>query len=115
MWPGCLFHPAVESTQGTLLDWPSSFVFVFFFFVFVEPHPQHVEVPRLGVKSELWPPAYTAATATSDLSRVCNLHHSSRQRQILNPLSRARVPTCILMGPRQIRFHEATPDLASIY
>ena len=26
-------------------------------------------------------------TATPDLSRICNLHHSSRQRQIPNPLS----------------------------
>ena len=36
------------------------------------------------------PPAYTRATATQDLSRVCDLHHSSRQRQIINPLSKAR-------------------------
>ena len=27
--------------------------FFFFFFVFLEPHLQHVEVPRLGVESEL--------------------------------------------------------------
>ena len=32
----------------------------------------------------------TTATATQDLRRVCDLHHSSRQRQILNPLSEAR-------------------------
>ena len=25
----------------------------FFFFVFSEPHPRHMEIPRLGVKSEL--------------------------------------------------------------
>ena len=25
----------------------------FFFFSFLGPHPQHMEVPRLGVKSEL--------------------------------------------------------------
>ena len=28
----------------------------------------HMEVPRLGVESELQPPAYTTATATRDLS-----------------------------------------------
>uniref|UniRef100_A0A8D1NGF4 Shroom family member 2 n=1 Tax=Sus scrofa TaxID=9823 RepID=A0A8D1NGF4_PIG len=28
------------------------------------------------------------ATATRDLSRVCNLHHSSRQHRIVNPLSK---------------------------
>ena len=29
------------------------FFFFFFFFGFLEPHPWHMEVPRLGVKSEL--------------------------------------------------------------
>ena len=35
-----------------------------------------MEVPRLGVESELQLPAYTTATATPDPSHVCNLHHS---------------------------------------
>ena len=35
-------------------------------------------------------PAYTTATAMTDLSHVCNLHHTSWQCQILNPLSKAR-------------------------
>ena len=39
-------------------------------------------VPRLGVVPRL-------ATATWDLSHLCNLHHSSQQRRILNPLSKA--------------------------
>ena len=47
-----------------------------------------MDVPRLGVESELQLPAYTTATATLDPSLVCNLHHSSRQHQILNPLVR---------------------------
>ena len=34
-------------------------------------------------------------TATWDLSRVC--YHSSRQRQIINPLSGARDQTRVLM------------------
>ena len=38
----------------------------FFFFVFLGPHPWHMEVPRLGVKSELQLPAYTTATVTPD-------------------------------------------------
>ena len=33
-------------------------------FVFSGPHPRQMEVPRLGVKSELQPPAYTTARAT---------------------------------------------------
>ena len=32
-----------------------------------------MEVPRLGVQLELQLPAYTAATATQDLSAVCDL------------------------------------------
>ena len=32
-----------------------------------------------------------------DLSCVCDLYHSSRQHQILNPLSETRDQTCILM------------------
>ena len=43
-----------------------------------------------GRESELQLPACTIATATWDPSLVCNLHHSSRQCWILNPLSRAR-------------------------
>ena len=44
-----------------------------------------MEVPRLGVELELLLPAYATATATHDLSRVCDLHHRSWQRWILNP------------------------------
>ena len=60
---------------------------------------QHMEVPRLGVESELQLPAYTTATGTRDLSHVCGLHHSSPQHQILNPLIEARDQTRDLMVP----------------
>ena len=43
--------------------------------LFLGLHPRHIEVPRLGVESELWPLAYTA---TPDPSCICNLHHSSQ-------------------------------------
>ena len=56
-----------------------------------------MEVPRLGTELELQLPAYTTATAMQDLSRVCDLYHSSQQHQILNPLSKARDQICILM------------------
>ena len=49
-----------------------------------------MEIPRLRVESELQLPAYTIATATADLSHICNLPHSSQQHRILNPLSEAR-------------------------
>ena len=48
-----------------------------------------MEVPRLGVESELQLLACTTAAATQDPSQVCNLHHSSQQHQILNLLSEA--------------------------
>ena len=38
-------------------------------------HPQHMEVPRLGVELELQPPAYATAIATRDPSHVCDLHY----------------------------------------
>ena len=38
-----------------------------------------------------------AATATLDLSRICDLHHSLWQRRIFNPLMEAKDQTCILM------------------
>ena len=46
-----------------------------------------------GDRMELQVPAYTTATATPDPSHICNLHHSSWQRQILNALSKARDQT----------------------
>ena len=63
-----------------------------------------MEFPRLGVQSELEPLAYAIATATQDLSCVCNLHHSSWQCQILNPLGEARDQTYVLMDASQILF-----------
>ena len=57
---------------------------------------QHMEVPRLGVQSELKPLVYTTATATPDPSPIYGLYHSSWQYRTLNSLSEARGQTCIL-------------------
>ena len=57
-------------------------------FCILEPHGWHMEVPRRGLKLELQLLAYTTATATWDLSCICNLHCSPWQHQILNPLGR---------------------------
>ena len=75
------------------------FIFVkyLFFFCFLGLHPQHMEVPRLGVESELHLPAYATATATPDWSRICDLCCSLGQHKILNPLNEARDQTCILV------------------
>ena len=45
-----------------------------------------MDVPRLGVQLELQLPVYATAIAMPDLSHVCDLHHSSRQCPILNPV-----------------------------
>ena len=80
-----------------------SLVFFFFFLPFLGLHSRHMEVPRLGVESELYTPAYARATATRDPSHVFNLHRSSRQRRILNPLGKGRDRTSNLMVPSRIR------------
>ena len=67
-----------------------------------------MEVPRLGVSSELLLPAYARATATLDPSRVCDLHHSSQKCRTLKPLSKARDQTRNLMVPS--RFISAVPQ-----
>ena len=65
---------------------------------------------QLGVESELQLPAYTTATAMWDPSHVCNLHHSSQQRRILNPLSKARDQIHIPLDTGQIHFHCTTTE-----
>ena len=75
---------------------------------FLGLHPRHMEIPRPGVKLELQLPAYTTATATPDPRRVCNLCRSLWQHWLLNPLSKARDQTHILMEASQIRFHCTT-------
>ena len=68
-------------------------------------------------------------TARHDPSHVCNPHHSSRQRQILNPLSGPRNGTRVLVDPSHVHrgcaaaggpessfcltFHPRTLDLES--
>ena len=57
-----------------------------------------MEVPRLGFKLELLLPAYARATAMPDLSHDSDLHHS----WILNPLSKSRNQTLILVDPSRV-------------
>ena len=72
-----------------------------------------MEVPRLGIKSELQLLAYTTATATPDPSCVCHLHRSSGQHQIPDPLNKAWDGTPILMDTSQIHFHCTTRGMPS--
>ena len=75
----CIYQPQAPSPSHfkILLE----FLSFFFFFFFLRLDPQHMEVPRLRAELELQPPAYTTAAATRDLSHICDLHHSSGQRQ----------------------------------
>ena len=61
-----------------------------------------MEVPRLGVELKLQLLSYATATATPDISHVCDLHRSLQQCQILNRLSEVRDRTHILQIP--VRF-----------
>ena len=72
-----------------------------------------MEVPRLGVELGLQLPAYATATATPDPDPSCvfDLHHSSQQRRILNPLSEARDQTHNLMVPSRIHFRCAMTEI----
>ena len=76
----------------------------FFFLASLGLHPWHMEVLRLGVKSELQLPAYTTAT---DLSCICDLQHSSWQHQILDPLRKVRDGSHILMDTSLVGFQWA--------
>ena len=87
-----------------ILETFSFFVCLFVCF-FKGLYPWHMEVPRLGVELELQLLAYATATATPDLSCVCDLYHRSRECRILNLLSEARDQTCNLMVPNWICFH----------
>ena len=76
---------------------------LFFLFCFLGLHLWHMEVPSPGVELEQKLLAYATARATPDPSLICDLHCSSPQHQILNPLSEARDQTHILMDTNQVR------------
>ena len=65
-------------------------------FFFLGPNLQHMEVPMVGVESELQLQAYTTATATPCQSHIFDLHSDLQQCQIFNPLTEARDQTHIL-------------------
>ena len=69
-----------------------------------------MEILRLGIESELPLLTYATATAMPDSSCIFDLHCSSWQCQILNPLSRVRDQTHILMDTRLVRFVTAEPQ-----
>ena len=90
---------------------PSPCVLSYFTLVFLGLHPQHKEFPRLGVKSELQLLAYTTVTAMQDPGYICNLHHSSWQHWIPDPLGEARDWTHILVDTSRVHFCCATVEI----
>ena len=98
-------------TIYTLCSWHLFIYLLIYLFCFLGVHPGHMEVPGLGVQSELQLPAYVIATAMLDLSQVWDLHHSSRQHQIPNPLREVRDQTHNLMVTSQIHFCCARKEL----
>ena len=63
-----------------------------------------MDVPRLGVESELQLLAPATDTKMLNSSLVCDVHLSSQQHQILNPLSKA----CVQMDTSWVCYHWAT-------
>ena len=73
-----------------------------------------MEVPKLGAQLELQLPAYATAIAMQDLSHICDLHHSSLQNQILNPLSKTREQIWVLMDTSWVVSTEPQWDLLKV-
>ena len=60
-------------------------IYLFYFFCLsLGPYPRHMEVPRLGGLIQAVAAGLHQSHSIQDPSRVCDLHHSSQQRQILN-------------------------------
>ena len=64
-----------------------------------------MEIPRLGILSELQLLACATDIAMPDLSCVWNPHFSSRQCLVLDPQHRARDQIRILMDTSWVRLH----------
>ena len=98
---GHVWH-SVEPLE-CLLELLFCFLFYsFFLFCFLGLQLWHMEIPRIGVESELQLLAYTTATVMQDPSHVCDLHLSSWQHQILYRLREAKDQTHVLVVTSQI-------------
>ena len=86
---------ATRRAESEKEDFKSILFFLFFLFMAIP-----VTNGSAQARGQIQRPT---ATATPDLSHICDLHHSSRQRRMLNPLSEARDRTCNLMDLTWIR------------
>ena len=104
----CMCHPKKKKKKSILCSYLSICIYLliipciyyYYYYYLGGPHLQHMEIPRWGVKLELL--ACATATATPDLSCICNLCHSLWQHWILNPLNKARDRIHILIDTSQI-------------
>ena len=99
-----LLLDSLETLMSSNVEFLDLYKYSFFFFFFRATPTTYGSSQARGAASELQLPAYTTVTATWDLIHVCNLHHSSGQRKILNPLSEARDQTRVVMDMSWVHY-----------
>ena len=99
---------------GTLVAFYLIYLFIYFWFFRAAP-VTYVSSQARGWNRAAAAGLRTTATAKPHLSLVCDLHHSSRQHWILNPLSEARNWTCVLMDTSQVFSAESQQELLSAF
>ena len=78
-------------------------VFCVVFFGLLGPHWRHMDVPRLGFQIRAAVAGLHHSHSNLGSEPRLQSTHSSRQRQILNPLSEARDRTRVLMDASWVR------------
>ena len=111
----CQVDSVASAKASKLQIWVFCFCFLLFRAVPRAYESSQARNLRLGVKAELQLPAYTTATATLDPSLVHDPHHRLRQCRIINPLSKARDQTHILMDISQVSFCWATKGTPKLW
>ena len=100
---GCPFLPCSSfwpsSALLSLLEVLISFYFIYFYFCLLRAAPRAYGGSQARGSNQI-----CCHQPMPDPSHICDLHHSSRQRLILNPLSEARDQTHNLIVPSRIRF-----------
>ena len=89
----------------SLLPHSQHLSFFFFFFVFFRATPMAYGISQARGQIRAAAAGLHQSHSGARSSRICNLHHSSRQHQILNPMSEARDRTHNLMVISQVRYH----------